>query len=482
MDYDVVVVGCGVAGLSAALTAVEEGARVAVLERSTKDIRGGNSRYTEAFMRMPNETEISEDFEERLVNSSVGCIDPKLVQYTLKPYEKWPPMLRAYGFTDPGIIAAFAEGVPPVVQWLKEHGIKFMDTAPFLTQLTQRIAPSGGGEAIVEALASVAEQQGVTFYYETTARSLIRGKKGEVSGVHAWSNTGGARDFESKAVVLGCGGFEGNLEMMTRYVGHHAHLTRPTASGGLYNKGEGIEMALAVGAAVSGQWDAFHAEPVDPRSPQPEAAILVFNYGILVNKLGQRFIDEASGLSDVIYEEISRAILRQPGGIAYAIYDSKIEDVPNYKLQIRSDRSPIRAKSVKELARKLEVDPAALTTTIRDFNAAVQEGNFEPLNLDGKCTKGIEPVKSNWCRPIDEEDLISYPIMCVNTFTFGGLKTTSGAEVVNRDGYVIPGLYAAGEIVGMYYGPYVGSTSVLKGLVFGKKAGKNAGIYCKQAS
>jgi tricarballylate dehydrogenase len=483
MDYDVVVVGCGVAGLSAALTAVEEGARVAVLERSTKDVRGANSRYTEAYMRMPNETEIGEDFEDMLVNNSVGSIDPKLVQYTLKPYEKWPPMLRAYGLTDPGIIGAFVEGVPPVVQWLKGHGIKFMECSPFLaTHGSKRIAPSGGGEAIVEALASAAEQQGVAFYYETTARSLIQGRKGEVSGVRAWSNSGGVRDFEAKAVVLGCGGFEGNLEMLTRYVGHHAHFTRPTSLGGLYNKGEGIEMALAVGAAASGQWDAFHSEPVDPRSTQTEAVIQVFHYGILVNKSGKRFIDEASGLFDLIYEEICWAILRQPGGIAYTIYDSKIEDVPNYKTQIRSEKSPIRAKSVKELARKLEIDPAALTKTIGDFNAAVQEGNFDPLNLDGKCTKGIEPVKSNWCRPIDEGDLISYPTMCVDTFTFGGLKITAGAEVINRDGYVIPGLYAAGEIVGLFYGSYVGATSVLRGLVFGKKAGKNAGKYCKQAS
>ena len=483
MDYDVVVVGCGVAGLSAALTAVEEGARVALLERSTKNVRGGNSRYTEAYMRMPNETEISEDFEERLINGSVGCIDPKLVQYTLKPYEKWPPMLRAYGLTDPGVIAAFVEGVPPVVQWLKGYGVRFMECSPFLmTQRTKRIAPSGGGEAIVEALASAAEKQGVAFYYETTARSLIQGKKGEVSGVRAWSNGGGARNFEAKAVVLGCGGFEGNIEMLTRYLGHHAHLTRPTAPGGLYNKGEGIEMALAVGAAASGQWDGFHAEPVDPRSSQPEAVIQLFSYGILVNKLGKRFINEASDFFDVIYEQTSRAILGQPGGIAYTIYDSKIEDVPNYKTQIRSDKSPIRAKSVKELARKVEVDPVGLATTIRDFNAAVQEGNFDPLTLDSKCTRGIEPVKSNWCRPIDEGDLICYPTMCVNTFTFGGIKTTAGAEVVNRDGYVIPGLYAAGEIVGLFYGSYMGAVSVLRGLVFGKKAGKNAGKYCKQAS
>jgi tricarballylate dehydrogenase len=220
---------------------------------------------------------------------------------------------------------------------------------------------------------------------------------------------------------------------------------------------------------------------VDPRSPVPEAVVQVFNYGILVNKLGKRFIDEASGLFDVVYEEISRAILRQPGGMVYVIYDSKIEDVPNWKTQIRSDKSPFKAKSVEELARKIEVDGTALAVTIREFNHAVQEGPFDPLNLDGKCTRGIDPVKSNWCRPIDEKDLMAYPIICVNTFTFGGLRITPTAEVVNRDGDAIGGLYAAGEIVGMFFGSYVGSTSVLRGLVFGRKAGANAAEYSRQA-
>ena len=264
MSYDVIVAGCGMAGLSAALMAVKEGADVAVLERSTKDIRGGNSRYTEAFMRMPNETEISEDFEERMANNSVGSIDPMLVEHVLKPYEEWPPMLRAYGLTDPMLISAFTDNVPAAIEWLKSFGIKFLESTPFLTQVVKRIAPSGGGETVVEALATAAEKQGVTFHYETTARSLIQNKKGEISGVHVWSKAEGNMNIESKAVILASGGFQGNVEMMMKYVGRHAYLTRPTAPGGLYNKGEGIEMALAIGAAPAGQYDAFHAEPVDP--------------------------------------------------------------------------------------------------------------------------------------------------------------------------------------------------------------------------
>lgn len=480
MDYDVIVVGCGVAGLSAAVTAVEKEARVAVLERSPKDVRGGNSRYTEAFFRMSDETRVSEDFEDRLAKSSMGTIDPALLQSTVRPYDQWPPLLRGYGFTDPELIHSFAEAVPEVLAWLKGFGIKFIEAAPFITQVTKRIAPSGGGEALVETLAPAAEKRGVTFHYETTARSLIQDEKGNVKGVRTWSTRQGYENLQSRSVVLACGGFQGNLEMMTKYVGHQAHLTRPVAPGGLYNKGEGIEMALNIGAAPAGQYDAFHAEPIDPRSGRPEPSIFIFNYGILVNKLGKRFIDEGLDLSDLCYEEVSRAILKQPGGIAYCIYDSKIKDVPVYEKAIRTDKGPITAASIKDLAAKLEVDPTELGTTITGFNSAVQEGKFDPLALDGKRAKGIDPPKSNWARVIDTSDIMAFPIMCANVFTFGGLKVTPRAEVLNRDGYVIPGLYAAGEVIGLYYGSYVGSTSVLRGLVFGRKAGKTAAEYSKE--
>ena len=474
MVYDVVVVGCGVAGLSAALTAAREGVKVGVLERSSKEVRGGNSRYTESYFRMSSETQISDDFEDKLVESSLGTIDPELLKLTMRPYDQWPPILKAYGFTDPEFISRFAEGVPDTIAWLKRLGIKFLETSPFLTQATTRIAPSGGGEALVETLAGAAEKEGVTFHYETAARSLIQNEKGEVRGVRAWSNSEGGKDFESKAVVLASGGFQGNLEMMARYFGDHSHLTRPVAPGGLYNKGEGIEMALKIGAAPAGQYNAFHAEPIDPRSGKPEAAIFIFGYGILVNQAGERFVDEGSGLSDLIYEDISRRILKQKGGIAYLVYDSKIEEIPNYERGLRTDRKAIEAKSIKELASKLEIETASLEKTIKNYNASVQDGNFDPFVLDGKSTKGIEPPKSNWAKTIDETDLRATPIICSNVFTFGGLKVTPGSEIVNREGYVIPGLFAAGEIVGIYYGDYVGSTSVLRGLVFGRIAGEGA--------
>ena len=144
MNTDIVVVGCGVAGLSAALNAAKMGAKVVLLERSDKKNRGGNSRYTESYFRMQNENEVSEDFEEKLAQNSMGTIDPELLKLTHQAYDKWPPVLKSYGFTDPELIFSFSQDVPKTVAWLKELGIKFLDASPFLTQTTKRIAPSGG--------------------------------------------------------------------------------------------------------------------------------------------------------------------------------------------------------------------------------------------------------------------------------------------------------------------------------------------------
>ena len=480
MGCDVVVLGCGAAGLSAAVSAAENGMKVNLLERAKKGARGGNSRYTEAFLRIKSETQISDDLEEKFAENATGAIDPELLKQTNMSYDQWPPMLKAYGFTDPELISSFAEGIPNTIAWLKSFGIRFLNVKPFATQeqVTERMAPSGGGEALVEYLASAAEKLGVIFNYETAGKELIQDKRGKIEGVLAYSKNTGYQEFKCKSVILACGGFQGNIEMMARYVGKHSHYTRPVAPGGMYNKGEGIEMALKVGAAAAGQYDAFHAEPIDPRSGNPEALVGILIYGILVNKDGERFVDEGSNFYELIYEDVSRAILQQKGGKAFFLFDSKIKDVPNYELRVKTDKEPIKANSIKELALKIGIDASQLEKTIKDYNASINNGNFNPLKPDGKCTVGIKPIKSNWARTLNEDNLMAFPVMCANCFTFGGLKITSKAEVINRDGCVIPGLYAAGEVIGLYYGSYVGSTSVLRGLVFGRKAGESASDYC----
>ena len=474
--FDVIIVGCGIAGLSAAASAMQAGARVAILERAAKEERGGNTRWTEALLRMKSETEVSDDFEAHFARNAGHYLDPELIAETARDHANWPAIVKTLGFTDPEVIATFASSVGPAVGWLKSFGVKF-DFLPtyFITACQPRMAPIGGGLALVEALAGWCERNGAQIFYETTARALIQNDDGAVIGVRAVG--GGHKPLELRApsVVLACGGFEGNPEMLTHYLGPRARYIRPVARGGYYNKGEGIRMALAIGAAPCGDYGSFHAEPLDPRSGATEPVVLVFNYGILVNKNGTRFIDEAPATVDATYEAITRVIFEQPDGVAYCILDAKIDDVPNWKRSVRSDQPAIAAATLPELAGKLGIDAEALAATVAAYNAACPNGTFKPLELDGLATKsGFAPRKSNWARPLDKPPFLAFPIICGNCFTFGGLKVDTEARVLNADGAVIPGLYAAGETIGLYYGTYPGATSVLRGAVFGRIAGKHA--------
>ena len=476
LKFDLVVVGCGVAGLSAAVSAMQAGAKVAVLERSEVSDRGGQTRWTDAMMRMKNENEVSDDFELHFAENAGHYLDPELVSETTGAYKDWSSIVKVLNFTDPELISTLADNAGPTIQWLKTLGVKFaFEPGYFITTCTTRMSPVGGGLALIEALALAAEKGGVQFFYRTTARGLLRGEDGEVNGLEAVGENNSALRFQAKAVVLACGGFEGNPEMLTHYLGTRARYLRPVARGGYFNKGEGIRMALALGAAPSGDYGQIHAEPLDPRSGAPEPIVLVFNYGILVNKNCARFINEAPATVDATYENITRNILEQPDGIAWAIFDAKIDDVPNWKRSVRSDQPPIKGSSLKELAEKLGLDAAALTRTVEQYNDACSTGDFQPLVTDGLATtEAYQPPKSNWARKIDQAPFFAYPIICGNCFTFGGIKTNSRSQVLNADGDPILGLYAAGEITGLYYGTYTGATSVLRGAVFGHIAGMDS--------
>ena len=228
-------------------------------------------------------------------------------------------------------------------------------------------------------------------------------------------------------------------------------------------------MALDIGAAPSGEFGSYHAEPIDPRSGISEPSIFIFPYGILVNKQGSRFTDEAPGTVDAHYERITRRIYEQEEGIAYVILDQRVMDIPNYRLGIRTDQPGIEAASIEELAIKIGTPAEALRRTVDQYNAACPTaGNYQPLALDGQSTQRLVPPKSNWALPIDKGPYIAYPIISSNVFTFGGLKVSTEGQVLDTDGYPIANLYAAGEVIGMYYTNYTGATSVLKGLVFGR--------------
>lgn len=473
-QFDVVVAGCGVAGLSAAVSAAEAGARVAVLERAPRAERGGQSRYTEAYLRMKSETEVTDDFETHIAENGSGYIDPDLVAESARPVADRARYAAALSMADPDFIETFAAQAGPTIAWLKGFGVRF-DFLPtqFLTKSQPRLLPVGGGLALVEALAARAEALGVRFFYEATARRLETDADNRVIGLLGRIRGEGGVRFAGQ-VVLACGGFEGNSEMLTRYIGPRSVYLRPICKGANFNRGEGIQMAIDIGAATSGDFGSYHAEPIDPRSGVSEPSVFVFPYGILVNKDGRRFTDEAPGTVDAHYERITRRIYEQRDGLAYVILDARHARVPNYRLSIRTDKPPIIGASLAELAGRLGLPPETLQATVAEYNGACVPGEYRPLELDGLATRGLHPPKSNWALPIDEAPFHAYPIISANVFTFGGVKVGPDARVLNTDGEPIAGLYAAGEIIGTYYGTYTGATSVLKGLVFGRLAGTDA--------
>ncbi len=476
---DLVVVGHGIAGLSAAVSAAECGAKVILLERAPKEDCGGNTRWTDALMRLKSVDAVADDFEDHFAANAGHHLDPAVTADLVRDADDQPAILRTLGMTDPEVIATFADRVPPTLTWLQSHGVRF-DFQPtyFITTCTPRMGPTGGGLALVEALLAKAEALNVDTWYETAATGLIRDGN-RIAGVTALGADHTRLSIMAKSTMLACGGFEGNAEMLTHYLGPSARYIRPVARGGYYNKGEGIRMALKEGAATAGDFGAIHAEPLDPRSGLPEPIVLVFNYGVLVTRDGNRFVDEAPATVDATYEAITREIHAQPESLAYAVFDSGIDDVPNWQRCVRSDVPPFEAETLDGLAAQIGIAATALARTIDAYNAAcpADATAFKPLETDGLATAvDYTPSKSNWARRIAKPPFRAYPIMCGNCFTFGGLKVDPDARVLNTDGEAIPGLYAAGETMGIYYGTYTGATSVLRGAVFGRIAGEGAAL------
>lgn len=475
IQFDVLVIGSGIAGLTAAVSAVDTGAKVAVLERSTSEEFGGNTRWTESYLRMKSEAEVSDDFEELLVSNAGHNIDPNVIAHAASPYESWPAYVKSHGMPDPELVSTLSAQAGPTVQWLKTFGIRFAALPTyFVTAAAPRLMPVGGGLAMIESLQTHARKQGVSLLFETTATQLSRRDGHGFLNIGVANASGESMMIKARAVVIASGGFEGNPEMMTQYIGGTAKYIRPVARGGYYNKGEGIRLALELGAAPAGDFSSFHAEPLDPRSAQAEALVMNFAYGILVNRKGKRFVDEAPGPVDVNYDHISRAIKDEPDGIAWVVFDQRINDVPNWKKSIRTDQPPVQADTIDQLAVACEVSVEGLAKTVKEFNRACPKGEFSALREDHLATCGIEPKKSNWSRPIDTGPFLAYPIIAGICFTYGGIKTNSSGQVMDTDGRTIPGLYAAGEVTGLYYQVYTGATSVLRGAVFGKLAGESA--------
>ncbi len=325
-------------------------------------------------------------------------------------------------------------------------------------------------------LSRAVDDAGIEIVYETKMTGFLTDDNGNLCGIVA-KTPAGRRELPCRAIVLASGGFEANTEMRARYLGPGWDQVK--VRGTRFNTGETMRMALEFGAQPYGHWQGSHATPVDADSPPvgdlrltDRTNRLSYPLSVMVNANGERFLDEGEDLGGLTYAKTGRAILEQPGAVAYQIFDSKTVDLIEERY---STGHPAVADTLEELADQLGLDRSKLLRTIRDFNAAVGEGSFDPIVRDGKSTEGLEPPKSNWALPIDSPPFTAYPATCGITFTYGGIRSDTQARVIDTEGLPIPGLFATGEIAGgFFHYNYPGGAGLMRGAVFGRIAGRGA--------
>jgi tricarballylate dehydrogenase len=489
---DVIVIGGGNAAFCAALAARESGASVLVLECAPVSERGGNSRFTAGAMRvayngvddlarlMPDLT------DEDKANTDFGA-------YPADQFFDDLCRITQY-HTDTQLAEMLVGRSFETILWMRTKGIRF---APIYGRQAFKVDGKfkfwggltveawGGGPGLIDALYAAGERNGIEVRYECRALELVHGDDG-VNGVVVREH-GRTAIVAAKSVVLASGGFEANAEWRTRYLGPGWDLAK--VRGTRFNTGDGIRMALDIGAMPCGNWSGCHAVGWDRNAPEFGDLSVgdgfqkhSYPFGIMVNGRGRRFVDEGADFRNYTYAKYGRAVLEQPGQFAWQVFDRKVAHLLRDEYRIKRV-TKVSAATLEELARKLEdVDAHGFLEEVRAYNAAVRvEVPFNPNVKDGRATRGLTIDKSNWANTIDTPPFEAYAITCGITFTFGGLRIGADCGVINTDGAPIRGLYAAGELVGgLFYFNYPGGTGLMSGSVFGRIAGTSAGRAARE--
>jgi tricarballylate dehydrogenase len=488
-SYDVVVVGAGNAALCAAISARESGAEVLVLEKASEDEKGGNSYFTAGGFRFAHEglDDVCRDILTDLGAEERASIDLPTHDRQFF-YEQIMKVTRHQA--DEILAWALIDDSRPTMAWLRANGVRFIPMygrQSFLVDGKQRfyggvnIEAVGGGAGLVEFLLKRAQALGVTVRYAAGATRLLQDREYRITGVVV-RGPDGYEEVSCRAAVLACGGFEANPEWRVRYLGPGWDLCR--VRGTRHNTGDGIRMALEIGAQPFGNWSGCHSVGWDISAPPFGDRAVLDNFqkhsyplGIMVNLEGRRFVDEGEDYRNLTYVKFGRAIMAQPHLTAIQIFDQKTVALLRDEYRIRQV-TKVEADTIAGLAEGLEIDPRALEATVCAYNAACQHGEFNPAVLDGVHTTGISPPKSNWALPIDAPPYVAFVTTTGITFTFGGLRINEGTEVQDLTDRSIPGLYAAGELVGgLFYENYPGGSGLMSGAVFGRRAGRSAAQY-----
>jgi tricarballylate dehydrogenase len=487
--WDVIVVGGGNAAFCAALAARERCERILVLERAPEDEAGGNSRFTAGLMR------VAYDGVEDLKRVMPDLSEDEIARTDFGSYSAdqfLDDMARVTEYRcDPDLTEILVKQSLDTVAWMRSKGVRF--TAAWGRQAFNiggkfkfwgglTVEAVGGGPGLVDALTAAANKNGIEVWYQARATALLADDDG-VKGVRL-RRAGKTMDVHAKSVVLAGGGFQANPEWRARYLGPGWELAK--VRGTRFNTGDVLKMALDIGAAPVGNWSGCHAVAWERNAPEfGDLAVgdqfqkHSYPWGVYLNAQGRRFVDEGADFRNYTYAKYGRVILNQPGQFAWQVFDAKVKAQLRDEYKIRQV-TKVTADTLEELVTKLDdVDPEAALAELKAYNAAVRTDiAFNPNVKDGRSTKGLAIPKSNWANTLDTPPFEAYAVTCGITFTFGGLRIDTEARVLSTDGEPIPGLYAAGELVGgIFYFNYPGGTGLTNGSVFGKIAGTGAASH-----
>lgn len=480
---DVIVVGGGNAGFSAAHAATESGKKVVLLERGTQGSAGGNSYYTAGATRIAHA-----GFDDL---KGVVEADDRHDVSTVPPYseeEYLADLVKVTeGRTNMEMARTLVEESAGALRWLNGLGVRYRlmyerqsyarEDGTYLFWGGLHVGNVDGGVGLINDHTAVAERLGTRVVYGARVQTLIEAE-GAVVGLTYTTEDGAEHELRAKSVVLAAGGFESNAEMREQYLGEG--WGKAKVRGTPYNVGDMLKAAEKLGAARGGDWSTCHSIQWDSEAENNESNRQFTNrlsrqsypFGIIVNREGDRFLDEGADFRNYTYAKYGREILRQPGSVAWQIFDAELRPMLRVEEYEMPGIGEHIADTIELLAKSTGLPAAALSRTVADFNESIDRSvTFDPTVKDGR-KADVQPPKSNWAAPIETAPFYAYPVTCGITFTFGGLRGDLDGRVLREDGTPITGLFTCGEMLGgLFSGNYPGGSGLAAGMVFGRRAG-----------